>query len=169
MNGLSLPQRIAVTEFLSKHFTAVRKEELNPEAVSEMTVGERYAARFGDTVAAWVSLPKPAARAKVTNDEALLAWAKKHLPQAVETVERVRPETARALGDEMKRRGGWLNRETGEVIPVDGIEVSTGDPSPRVELQDEAAEAIAEAWRNGDIDPALLLALPAAQETGEAA
>jgi hypothetical protein len=163
MSALTLPQRLAFAEFMAKHFgTTVRKGHLNPEAAAEMEVGERHAAKFGGRVAGWISIPRPAARAAVKNEAALLAWAKKNLPSAVETVERVRPETAKALGDAMKAHGGWVDGD-GVVIPVDGIEVTTGEPSPRVELTAEAADVIGEAWRTGEIDPATLLALPAAE------
>lgn len=165
---LNLAQRFTIADFLAKHFTAVRKEELNPEAVREMEPGERYAAKFAGKRAAWVSLSKPAMRAKVTDERALLKWAKEHMPHAVHTVEQVRPETLKVLQDAMKAHGGLLDKETGEVTPVPGIEVSEGDPSPRVVLEDDAADAIAAAWRAGDIDPALLLALPAAPDDGEA-
>lgn len=163
--SLNLPQKLAVAEFFAKHFATVRKEQLNPEAVEEMAVGERYAAKFDGNVAAWVSLPKPAQRASVKNEDALLAWAKEHIPQAVETVERVRPDTVKRLQDEMKRRGGWLDRESGEIVPVDGIEVSESDPSPRVQLEDGAARIIADAWRAGDIDLGETLAVEPAPES----
>jgi hypothetical protein len=163
MNGLSLAQRLAVAEFLSRHFgTTVRKGQLNPEAAASMDIGERHSARFVGERVAWVSMPAPATRAGVDNEAALLAWTRKHLPGEVETVERVRPATLKRLGEEMKSRGGWVNPD-GELIPVDGIRVSTSDPSPRVELEDCAEDAIRAAWLAGEIDLGELLALPVAE------
>jgi hypothetical protein len=164
MNGLSLPQRIAVTEFLAKHFAEVRKDELNPEAVADMVAGERHAAKFGGQVAAWVSIPEPSVR--VTDKDGLLAWCRKNLPQAIETVEQVRPDTAKALCEQVKKHGGWVN-EDGEVVPVDGI--GAGDPSPRVNLTRDAQEIIAAAWRAGDISLGDALPIEAVPDNGEGA
>ena len=164
MNGLTLPQRLAVTEFLAKYYgTTVRKNQLNPEAAQSMDVGERLGARFNGRRIAWVSMPTPATRASVDNEAALLAWVKKNLPDEVETVERVRPPTAKHLAEMMKAKGGWTD-EDGNLVPIPGIRVSTSDLSPRVELEDDAEEAIRAAWQAGEIDLSGMLALPAAPE-----
>lgn len=171
MSEMTTRQRITLAEFLGSHFHKVRAEKLNAEALEEMTVGERYAAKFGGVVAAWVSLPNPARRASVSNKTAFTAWVKKHLPDEIETVEIVRPGTQAALLAAAKANGGkWLNTETGEAIAIDGITFGVSDPSPRVELTDEAAEAIGTAWRNGEIDltPMLALPVPVNDEPGSA-
>ena len=161
MAEMSTRQRITLAEFLGSHFHKVRAEKLNAEALEEMTVGERYAAKFGGVVAAWVSLPNPPKRASVTNKAAFTAWVKKHLPDEIETVEIVRPGTQKSLLDAAKASDGkWLDKETGESVDIDGITFGVGDPSPRVELTDEAAEAIGAAWRAGEIDLTPMLALP---------
>lgn len=163
--SLSLAQRLTVTEFLKKHFEGIRKEELNPEAQADLVVGERLAAKFAGRVAGWVSVPTPATR--VASKDRLLAWCKKHLPDEVEEikVERVRPDSERALVEMVKQHGGWVN-EDGELVPVDGIE--TGDPSPRVELNDDAEAVLAAAWRAGVIDlPGMLALGPAGGEHGD--
>lgn len=161
--SLSLAQRLAVTEFLKKHFEGIRRDELNPEAQADLVVGERLAAKFAGRVAGWVSVPAPPT--KVTSKDRLLAWCKKHLPEEVEEikVERVRPESERALVEMVKQHGGWVN-EDGELVPVDGIE--TADPSPRVELSGDAESVLAEAWHAGAIDLPGMLALGAAPEPG---
>jgi hypothetical protein len=164
VNGLSLAQRLAVAEFLARHFgTTVRKNQLNPEAAQSMDVGERHGARFDGRRVAWVSLPAPATRASVDNEAAFLAWVKKNLPDEVETVERVRPATAKHLAEMMKARGGWMDEDE-NLVPIPGVRVSTSDPSPRVELEDDAEEAIRAAWLTGEIDLGEFLALPAAPE-----
>lgn len=164
MTGLSLRQKLALAAFLVKQIEQdIRKGQLNPEAAAEMTVGERLAARFGGQVAAWVSMPQPAT--KVTSQDDLLAWCREHLPEAVEQVDRVRPETAKALVEDVKKYGGWpQDGDTERIIHVDGI--STADPSPRVDLEDCAADVISAAWRGGDIDLGGMLAIgtPAAEE-----
>lgn len=163
MSDLTLPQQLALAEFLATHFKTVRDETLNPAAAGEMTVGERLAVKFAGILAAWVSMPKPAERASVKDKDVFLAWAKANMPWAVETVEQVRSGTQATILRDAKANGGkWLNKETGEYVEIDGIEIKTGDPSPRVELTPEAAEAIGRAWMGGDIDVApLLLPQPA--------
>jgi hypothetical protein len=164
VNGLTLAQRLAVAEFLARHFgTAVRKNQLNPEAAQAMDVGERHGARFDGRRVAWVSMPTPATRAAVVNEAAFLAWVKETLPDEVETVERVRPGTAKHLAEMMKAKGGWTD-EDGNLVPIPGIKVTTSDLSPRVELDDDAEDAIRTAWLAGEIDLGEFLALPAAPE-----
>jgi hypothetical protein len=163
VNGLTLAQRLAVAEWFARHFaTTVRKNQLNPEAAQAMDIGERLSARFGGRRIAWISMPTPATRATVDNDAAFLAWVKKNLPDEVETVERVRPSTAKHLAEMQKAKGGWTD-EDGNLVPIPGIRVSTSDPSPRVELEDGAEEAIRAAWLAGEIDLGGMLALPAAE------
>lgn len=166
MAELSTRQRIALAEFLGSHFHKVRAERLNAEALAEMTVGERLAVKFGGQVAAWLSLPKPAQRAAVANKITFTGWVKEHMPAEVETVEVVRPGTQAAILAAAKANDGkWLNPETGEFIEIKGITFGVGDPSPRVELTDDAAEAIGTAWRNGEIDLSPMLALAGPEET----
>jgi len=155
--NLSLAQRLAVTAFLRQHFESVRKNELNPEAAADLVVGERHAAKFGGRVAGWVSVPSPSTR--VTDRDRFLAWVKKHLPDEVEqaTVDQVRPGSERQLIELVKQHGGWPDPDGGEIIPVDGI--TTADPSPRVELNDDVADVLAAAYRAGTLDLGGMLAL----------
>ena len=168
MSGPDFRQKITLAQFFAVHFAAARKGPLNGEALEEMTVGERLAATFGGRVAAWVSLPKPAVRATVTEPRVFLAWMKQHFPAGVETIQQVRPETQKAFLEQAKASDGkWLNEETGEYVVIDGITVGVGDPSPRVELTPDAAEVIGVAWRAGDIDLGPMLSLPAAGGEGD--
>jgi hypothetical protein len=164
--SLSLRESLALASFLSKHIEDFRKKDLGAQAAREMTPGERLAVKFGGRLAAWVSMPQPAVRASVKDKAAFLAWAEKKLPGEVETVRQVREATQRQLMDAAKA-GGWINPETGEREPIPGVEVSEGDPAPRVELDDQAAEAIGTAWRAGDIDLSGLLAIGPAQAATE--
>lgn len=165
MAELSTRQRIALAEFLGSHFHKVRADVLNAEALAELTVGERLAVKFGGQVAAWLSLPKPSQRAAVSNKITFTAWVKEHMPAEVETVEMVRPGTQAAILAAAKANGGkWLNPETGEMVEIRGITFGTGDPSPRVELTEDAAGAIGTAWRNGEIDLSPMLALTGPEE-----
>jgi hypothetical protein len=161
--SLSLRESLALAGFLAKHVETFRKEDLGARAAKEMTPGERLAVKFGGRLAAWVSMPQPATRATVKDKAKFLAWVKKELPDEVETVEQVREATQRQLL-EMAKAGGRVNEETGEREPIPGVEVSTGDPSPRVDLDESAADVIGEAWRAGEIDFGGMLALGAAPE-----
>jgi hypothetical protein len=167
---LSLDQNLALAKFLADHFTAVREQWLNPQAAEDMAVGERHAAKFGGRIAAWVSLPKPAERAVVKDKAVFLAWAKENMPWAIEVTEIVRPGTQAQLLRDAKANGGkWLNTETGEYVVIDGIELSTADPTPRVELTPDATEVIAAAWATIIETLRPMLALPAPGGESDAA
>ncbi len=157
MTGLTLRQRLTLAAWLLKHTEQdIRKGRLIPEAVAEMTPGERLAAKFGGELAAWVSMPQPATR--VRSKDQLLAWCRKNLPDAIEKVEQVRPATVTALIEDVKKHGGWPKDGDAEnIIPVDGIE--TDDPSPRVELEACATEVIGRAWPQIREDVGAMLAI----------
>lgn len=159
MTGLSLRQKLTLAKWLAEHIEKdIRKGQLVPEAIEEMTPGERLAAKFGGDVAAWVSMPAPMTR--VASQDRLLAWCRAHLPDAIEQAERVRPDTVKALIEDVKKYGGWpKDGDTDVIIPVDGIE--TGDPSPRVELEPCAGEVIGAAWPQIRESVGVLLSLPA--------
>lgn len=110
-----------------------------------------------------ISLPKPTTT--VTVDEAaLLQWAREHMPHEVETVTRVRPATVRALVDQVRRYGGLLDPDTGEVIEVPWATTTQRPTSPRVERPGDrdsedrrlAWEAVLAAARRGEIHFGLL-------------
>lgn len=148
MRGVPFLERITIAAFFADHFAKVRKNRLNAETLAELTITDRLSVEFGGRVAAVVSLPTPSVR--VTDKEAFLAWMLKNFPQGTEKVDQVRPETQRAfIADWKANDGRWLNTETGEWVDIDGI--GTGDPAPRVELADDAADVIAEAWASGEI------------------
>jgi hypothetical protein len=162
---MTLKERLALAKAFAEHFTGLR-ETLNPEAVAEFTIGERFAVKFAGRVAAWVSLPNAAKRASVKDKDALLAWVRKHMDaSSIQTVteEVVRPATLKALLEEAKKRGGmWHDPENNVLIPIDGIEVGEGRLVPHVELEGDAMDSIGAAWRAGDIDLTPMLALPSA-------
>lgn len=162
MTGLTLRQKLALTAWLLKHLeNDIRKGLLVPEAAAEMTPGERLAAKFGGELAAWVSMPAPAVR--VRSKDRLLAWCRRHLPDAIETVEQVRPATVTALIEDVKRHGGWpKDGDTEDIIPVDGIEADS--LSPRVELEDCAGDVIGRAWPQIREQVGEMLALPSGGE-----
>lgn len=174
--GLSLPQRLAVAKFLTELLARLRGEELVPEAVAEWAPGARIPVKFGDDLAGWASVPKPAVRASVNNKTVFLAWVKKHHPHQVQTVEQPYESFTKAILDAAKKNGGyWIDADTGEKHLIPGITVGTGDPYVKVDLADDAGDIIARAWRAGDVDFGELLAIegaparpaPASRPAGE--
>lgn len=156
MKGVPFLERITIAAFFIDHFTKVRKNKLNAETTDGLTIGDRVGVTFGGRLAATVSLPNPAVR--VTDRDVFLAWMQHNFPQGVEMVPRVRPETQRAFIADFKANDGrWLNTETGAWVDIDGI--GTGDPVPHVELADNAAEVIGEAWASGEIGDEVLALL----------
>jgi hypothetical protein len=163
MSGpVTLEAWLVIGQCFAKYFsTEVRKERLDPVAVKSWTFGERRSVTIGGRLLGVASLPAPATT--VRDKDALLEWCREYLPEAIETVEQVRPETARALADKVKQYGGWPRQgDTGDIVPVDGI--GTNRPSPHVELAKDASDVIRAAWAAGRLDLGELLALPAAPE-----
>jgi hypothetical protein len=155
----TLEEWLGVAQFFARYFAGeVRKKRLDPLAAGAWRVGERRSVTIGGRPLGWASLPAPAT--VVRNKDDLLAWCRKHLPEAIETAEQVRPETAAALVEQVKKHGGWLrNGDVDDIVPVDGIEANA--LSPRVELEKDAEDVIRAAWAAGQIDLGMLLALPA--------
>jgi hypothetical protein len=110
----------------------------------------------------WMSVVAGRKTATVTGEAAFLAWAREHHPTEVVTVEIVRPSFAANVLAAVKDKGGWLDKETGEVVPVPGVTEGEGDPYPKVDPFDTAGEIIGEAWRAGKVDLPGVLALPPA-------
>jgi hypothetical protein len=159
---MTLDEWLGVAQFFAKYFaTSVRKERLDPLAVQAWEVGERHSISVGGRLLGWASLPNPATLVRDKN--ALLEWCRKYLPEAIETTEQVRPETARALVEQVKKHGGWLrDGDLDDIVPVDGIE--TNALSPKVDLDKDAEDVIRAAWAAGKIELGGLLALPPAPE-----
>jgi hypothetical protein len=189
--SLSLAQRLGLAKYLTDRLAEARKKELEPQAAAEMPSGTRLPVMFGGRLAGWVTMPEPSKRAAwVSDEDALLAWARRHYPEKVEPAvevavdddliaflaehypqalregERVQPAW---LGDILSalRGGGKYVTGTGEILTgVPGITVPESDPPvPRVALDKQAAaEVIGAAWRAGLISADELLALPPAGE-----
>jgi hypothetical protein len=181
---LSLPARLLLVRFLGDRLKSLREGDLLPQAAEDMTPGERAAVKFGGKVAGWVGMPHPSVSAAVTDEAALLRWARKryparietveeiavdsdvlalvaeHMPQAIRAAERVSPQLVSDLVAGMKA-GQYVTAE-GEVLrEVPGISVSSSTPVPRVTLDRDCGEIIEAAWRDGLIPGADLTALSA--------
>ncbi len=99
---------------------------------------------------------------RVTKPAELLEWAKEATPGEVVVREEVRPAFLTVLLSDCKEHGGWLNKATGQVVDVPGIECKTGDPVLQVKPNADAHRLITEAWVSGALTWDDLLAIEAA-------
>lgn len=103
-----------------------------------------------------VSRSTPKATAQVVDPDLFLKWVQQHSKQNVTTrlVTEVRPAYQAALLAEMTASGAteWADTETGEVHEVPGVEIRSGRSlTHSVRLAKGGAEAIAAAWRDGQL------------------
>lgn len=191
---MTLAENLTLWKWLSDTLTAAHKNQLVPRGQEEMTPGERLAVKFGNQLAAWVSLPNPAQRkAFVASDAKLLAWAKEHFPEKIEhpaevlvdaglieylqehrpqslhVAERVDPQWISDICAGLSGKKHRYITANGELLTeVPGIEMPEPKPSsPRVDLEDNAAEVITAAWPEIQAGLREVLTLPAGE--GEAA
>lgn len=123
----------------------------------DATGASRVAATIPDgPKVATISATEPKPVAVITDPDLFLKWVREHSPDNV--VSRlhteVRPAYQTVLLGEMTAAGvsQWANRETGELFDVPGVEIkATRARGHSVRLVDGGAEAIAEAWRNGQL------------------
>jgi hypothetical protein len=99
-----------------------------------------------------VTLANGATRAAVTDTEAYETWVRATHPEAIETVPettRINPEFTARITSAAKKLGVAVDAETGEEVP--GVVVLTGESYPMVKLAEDAREAVAKAWRAGEL------------------
>jgi len=92
------------------------------------------------------------ATAAVTDMDALVAWCSIWRPTEVQTLTIVRPSYQRVLLDMVKRDGGLLNPDSGEVFKIDGITVTPptpGAPGLMVKPTEGADAEVRAAWADG--------------------
>lgn len=192
--SLSLAEKLALWAFLDKALARLHKTELVPGAQKELVPTQREPVKFGDRVAAWVTLPKDRQPSAYVKDDAkLLAWAKvnypakvenpveviadaglieflqEHRPQSLHVAERVDPQWTDDIRGALTEQGYYITATGEKLTEVPGIEVPEPAPSsPQVRLESNAGEIIAAAWP--EIQPGLreVLALPAPPEASDA-
>lgn len=138
-----------------KDMLTVADSQLRSQVEAGMLVGDRTTAALEDgTVVGHVQRKKGSAggrvTAAVTDEGALLRWARQHAQHLV--TEHVSLPSQRALLEIVKTEGGWPDPDTGEVLPVPGIDMSVspdGKPSLEVRPTPDAAEIIRQAWADG--------------------
>lgn len=101
--------------------------------------------------------------AAVTDLDALVRWCTLYAPDEIQTIVTVRPAFQKLLLD-FVRHGGWPDRNTGEVIDVDGIQTTQSGPSGgglMVTKTDDGPALIRAEIAAGRLTFADVLALPA--------
>lgn len=156
--GIAL--HLVLVKYLSDRLAEVRRDDLGPKATEALPETMRVPVMLGGRAAGTVSMPRPSVRVSVTNAAKFRAWVEEHRPGEIEVIRSVRPSFAEAVRKSVREHGGWLDKTSGEVTPVPGVEASAGDPSVRVELADDAGEVIGAAYRAGLLDLGSVLALP---------
>jgi len=112
-----------------------------------------------------VTATKPSAgstTAAVTDPDALINWCSFYAPTEVQALVIVNPAFQRKLLDACKREGGWFDRDTGEIVAVDGVTVTPptgGQPGLMVKPADNADTEVRAAWADGRLKFADLAAI----------
>lgn len=102
--------------------------------------------------------------AYVASENELMAWVLKEHPGEVELV--IRDGYRKTLLDAAKKAGQPVDPATGETVP--GIAVKPSTPYVSIRFKAGAKEAVAAAWRDGQL-PGVDIVAPPSIEAGEAA
>lgn len=97
--------------------------------------------------------PKPAAA--IVDEKAFLAWVREVRPSEIvrRFITEVRPAWAALVLKEITAAGTaeWADPETGVIHTVPGVQLQGRAAYTRMTVPDEGQEAIAAAWRNGQL------------------
>ena len=156
--------QLAVIKYVTDHLSAARTNDLSPQVIATLAPGARLPVKVGDELIGWVSIPQPRKTAEVVSEAKFRAWVEETHPTEIVTDPRVRPSFEALVKQSVKDRGGYLNRATGELADVPGVERAVGDPYVKVDLEDRAGDIIAAAWRDGSINIGEMLALEAGDQ-----
>jgi len=121
----------------------------------DTTGASRVAATLPDgTKVGTISATEPKPTAVVVDEEKFRAWARERSEDNVTSrvVTEVRPAYQAAILADCTAAGipRWVDRETGELFEVSGVEIrATRARGHSVRLADGAGELIVEAWRAG--------------------
>jgi len=128
--------------------------ELSAEALTSSDAATGRSRKLGELEIGGVTVAHGKRNAYVADVDAVLSWVTEHHPDEVEVIytSQVRPVFLAALLRTVTRDGGWLDKDTGEIVPVDGVEISAGSPYLIVKPNDDAQAIVEEAWQSGRID-----------------
>jgi hypothetical protein len=162
-----LALRFAVLKALGGELTTA-KRVADCEIRDTWRPGDRNSAALPDgSVVAAVTLAKGTTKASITDEAAYEAWVRHVHPDQIETVERVKPDFTDRAKAAARKLGHPVDPATGEEIP--GMKVERGEPYPVVKPTSDAADAIARAWRAGELDEVVGDLLRPALAPGESA
>lgn len=143
---------LVVHKVLMDRIAASRKA-LTAAVLGTSDAGDRKTAKLPDgQVIGAVSIAHGKQTPQVVDSAALKDWVQQHHPTEVITESHVRSSFLAVVLKAVKDEGGWLNKATGEVQPVPGVQVKLGDDYTVVTPVDDADALIEQSWRNGDID-----------------
>jgi hypothetical protein len=152
-----LAQRLLALRVI-KDWVAAEDRRLREEAAAGLVVGERVSGAIDpgdpDTLLGFVQLTKARESVGVTDRDAFTEWVAEHAPGEIVTIparEDVRASFVAAVCASVKAHGGWVTPE-GECVPVDGVEVTTGQPTVTVKPTAEADALVAAALASRRLD-----------------
>lgn len=165
-----LSDREIVTRLLVLKVLEARVAELK----GDLREAGARALRVGDNMAGYldgddralgrVGLSKPSQTWKVVDVDVLTAWVEVHAPSEIERRPVIRNSFLAPLMAGCKtHKGHWLNPATGELVEIDGVELSTGTPTLTVKASEDAEAIVSAAIAAGRLGLDGLPALPAGQ------
>jgi hypothetical protein len=195
MTALTLAQKLLVWKWLDSTLSALREDDLLPQAGEQMPPGSRIPVMFGRRLAGWISMPRPSqSSARVVSEAQLLAWAQVHYPEKIEhpvevkvdaglieflqehrpeslnTGTRVDPQWTADICKALAGQGFYTTLHGEKLTKVPGIKVPEAAPSvPHVYPDEAAGEIIRQVWADGSLDFRELLSLPASEVKPDAA
>jgi hypothetical protein len=114
------------------------------------------------------TLVQPKAAAVIVDEKAFLAWVRQVRPSEIvsRVVTEVRPAWAALVLKEITAAGAvkWCDKDTGELHDVPGVQMQGRAAYTLMTVPDEGRDAIAAAWRNGQL---AALGLPQLTAGGE--
>lgn len=135
-----------------KDWIATEERQLRDDTAASLMVGERVPGaldpRDQETLLGFVQLTKARETVSVTDREAFTEWVAEHAPGELVEIparEDVRSSFVAAVTAAVKKDGGWIDPATGELLIVDGVETTVGQPTLTVKPTAEADALVADA------------------------
>lgn len=165
--------RVAILDTLAKTIadelkSAKAELETGLRTAKAETGTQQIAVDLNGTDIGKATLVQPKATAAVIDETALLAWVRQVAPSEITSrlVTEIRPAWRKSLLDSLTAAGvaEWLDTTTGVVHDVPGVHFQGRSAHTRLTIPAEGKEAIAEAWRAGQLASVLLPELTADEE-----
>ena len=165
--------RVAILDTLTKAMTDELKKakaelELGLRAAKAETGTKTIAVDLQGSDIGKATLVQKGPAATVVDEAALLAWVRTVAPSEIATrlVTEVRPAWLAQLKKQIEATGTteWADPETGVIHDVPGINLVGRAPYTQVTIPADGKQAIAEAWRTGQLTAVVLSELTAGGE-----